>query len=391
MIRYIVVFGLVLVALATGLTPSITDQDMDRFLRPERFVPEAAGIWSPTPMDELTEDGRRARLNTQRTALRRRLNIALARDAMLVPTLDAHTAGDLYVGATPDADPGQIEALRQSYRQWQPSGDVAVGVARLPWGEGAREGNGIDRYTTWMYGETEGQLYCIAFRNVDPRGLNPANQWPSSGFGADASRAVDELGVCAFIAKYGLPGESIDAWLRERGFAFARRAARFRPPVDVSSDAFFGGYYPPGYSMEMRSCTAGWDDSCAALLFPEIHVVSRFYQKRALGDMGASVMDEAELRFDNFGASHGASALAQLESDYPEAFAEFWISDAPVEEAFADAFGRTTSDWLQNDFLDVRGARFGPAASGVEWMIALAWAGVFLLLGVLRDLKRRAS
>ena len=385
MIRYLGIFGLLLATLAVGLLPTTAPE------RPERFQPRAA-TYTPVPIESLTLNGLQSRLTSERSALRMRLANVSARESMLGPTLEAHAAsGELWVGATPGADPRDVALLRESYRMLRPSGDVAVGVARLPWPE-ATGFTSVDQTTTWMYGEEAGQPWCLTVRNYNPRALNPSNQWPSIGEEANPARAVDELGACAFVARFGLPGVRVDEWFRTSGFTLAERGNRGTPDLTQNAGPLSDNFtMSVDYMLPLRSCLGGWDSSCAELFFPDPHPVNRYVWGRATADLGSVVIESGNFSNNVFNSVFGETALARLADQHPDAFGEFWRSDAPVEEAFASAFGMSPAEWLRSGFVDVSTAEFGPAPSGVEWAVALAWASLLALIGILREIKRRVS
>jgi hypothetical protein len=98
---------------------------------------------------------------------------------------------------------------------------------------------------------------------------------------------------------------------------------------------------------------------------------------------------ETWARSDHFGVAE-SFLLSDLESEFgPVRFARFWSSDAPVVEAFREAFGVPAGEWMEGwargYYPEARaGASWGPSLWGAPLLLFVA-----ALLLALRKARRR--
>jgi hypothetical protein len=176
---------------------------------------------------------------------------------------------------------------------------------------------------------------------------------PAHGFDLAPERAARRavvgagvLGPCAFVARYGLPSPTIDAWIRAGAHRFARlrRTAVTRPRT----------YPESAWPYQLASVQAVWLRACRA---GRMDVCRRFM-------LDGSVRREGRDTFDSDVGSAGRAAfdmqsrneppavptlLADLEQEFgPERFARFWNGQGTVEEAFAAAFGMDIGEWTRD-------------------------------------------
>ena len=225
--------------------------------------------------------------------------------------------------------------------------DMVVGITWQPADHATIPGvpiGGRFREITFV-GERSGTPYCVEAVPYTERGARVM------------LRYMGNLGACRLYAKYGAPGERIQAWLDASalGFArvavptyaadFARTALPARPRGVVR---LFGLSRPPLADQDLatRACLAGRAAACErAVTDPE--VISPPF-----GDEAWLV---ANTPASGFGASLSAppfgylddGLLYELEARYgPEVFARFWTSTESVPEAFEAAFGEPLGTWV---------------------------------------------
>lgn len=154
------------------------------------------------------------------------------------------------------------------------------------------------------------------------------------------------LGACRVVARHGLPGEGVLAWLERGGIAFAAL-----PAGDPRRPPFEAGMRPwaalgPSATLDPERCLAGIPEGCtAAFLDPAPDDEASREARRIVAS--APVVGTARLAFRSVFGRADDYLLADLEAAFgPERFAAFWTSAADVPEAFEAAFGLPVGDWL---------------------------------------------
>jgi hypothetical protein len=196
-------------------------------------------------------------------------------------------------------------------------------------------------------GERSGTPYCIEAMPYTERGARALLRYRGA------------RGACRLYAKYGAPGERIQAWLDASALGFARVAvptfaadfARTGLPVRPRGVMqIFGLSRPPLADLDLatQACLAGSASACErALTDPE--VISAPF-----GDEAWLVANTPASAF-GFGPSLSAppfgylddGLIYELEARYgSEAFARFWTSTESVPEAFEEAFGEPLGTWV---------------------------------------------
>ncbi|MFQ5536236.1 MAG: hypothetical protein ACE5GJ_02175 [Gemmatimonadota bacterium] len=207
------------------------------------------------------------------------------------------------------------------------------------------------RFHLWDTGP--GGSYCFRVLNAT---IRPT---PGSGERVVLFKFAEEplLGVCAFLARYGLPGPAVDRWMRAGGVTFAMAftpTSEFHPGfADYRRRLPLGAWNPngpgPALSPGVASCLAGRKNACAALVVdPDADAVRSRY---VMPDLQPTYM----LNMPRGGAGEWTPFspidfhfIAALEEEYgPEALASFWRADGTVREAFQGAFGVDLGEWYQ--------------------------------------------
>ncbi|HUP52199.1 MAG TPA: hypothetical protein VM198_06975 [Longimicrobiales bacterium] len=227
--------------------------------------------------------------------------------------------------------------------------DMVVGIVWQPADHATVPGvpiAGATREMTFV-GERSGRPYCIEAMPYIERGARALPRYRGA------------RGACRLYAKYGAPGERIQAWLDASALGFARVAvptfaADFArtalPPRPRGVMRLFGLSRPPLADQDLatQACLAGRASACErALTDPE--VISAPF-----GDEAWLVANTPASSF-GFGPSLGTppfgylddGLLYELEARYgPDAFARFWTSTESVPEAFEAAFGEPLGTWV---------------------------------------------
>lgn len=159
---------------------------------------------------------------------------------------------------------------------------------------------------------------------------------PGGGLtGRNLNQLIDPvlvMGPCAWVARYGPPGDSVRAWLRRGGGALAG-ATSPSAPSDPQDDA--------PYAVE-AACRAGDAGACR-------EIVRRGTLRPRVGV--ARVAPEDPLLYEHARrapfAGLGAHLLADIEAEVGrDAFARFWHAEAPADQALSAALGRPVGEWV---------------------------------------------
>jgi len=249
-----------------------------------------------------------------------------------------------------DADPEDVRrwsererARFQSLRPRDP--ELVVGLFWQPYAQGAQPdlpiGAGARSMT--FVGERDGRAFCVRAAPYTPQTLAESLGYPM------------DPGPCILYAKYGLPGDQIQAWLDASSMSFARVSV----PTYASDIAqtllpseppplVFGLTRPflADQSLTVQACLAGRPAACEravadpALLGPAgvdaTWVLTNSPASGLEGGPGSPPFDQLD-----------DALLFELEASFgTEAFARFWRSSAPVPEAFEAAFGEPLGEWI---------------------------------------------
>jgi hypothetical protein len=157
-------------------------------------------------------------------------------------------------------------------------------------------------------------------------------------------------GPCVFWARYGAPGDGVQAWLQHGGYHFAWEPAALLTQSVAEPRQLFGMRpYSEVNDANGIACRAGEVASCVAAITspnPDSLINSAFVPTGRLS--------WPQYRF---GIREGV-LLAHLEQEFGrERFAAFWQSDQPLEPAFLAAFGTPLGEWV----MDWARRYYGPA------------------------------
>jgi hypothetical protein len=233
--------------------------------------------------------------------------------------------------------------------------DVALGVFVAGHPANTLPG-GYPNRAEYYWGSRDGRAYCFA---VLPMGSRwEKNRWeheqPSlEGFFASV------LGPCELIAKYGLPGATVERWLGGPGETLAataeplseddkadllQRYATLREIQSRNSSGPAQGFF--GRSLASLRCWARKGAGCAALIenpadFGFQAQDSSSVVRYLLGHTALSAVDQGT----NF-MPGGAHFAADLAGEFGDArFEAFWKADKPFADAFESAFGTDLAGW----------------------------------------------
>jgi len=227
--------------------------------------------------------------------------------------------------------------------------DVALGVFiagrwenRFPGGSPAR--------AEYYWGTRGGRAYCFTVLPLwETRVLSARERWASA------------LGPCELIAKYGLPGPTVERWLSGPGEALAATATPFpeveralvvqqyRKLYETLPKKAFGrpiGSYGPYASLAVEQCWARERAGCAALIehppeFESMPGGSASVTHYVSQHTALSAVERSTPLLPI--ASHVAADLAHEFGD--ARFETFWKADKPFADAFASAFGTDLASW----------------------------------------------
>lgn len=276
--------------------------------------------------------------------------------------------------------------------------DVAIGLYVVE--HGPSVGRGPDPAS--IIGVHDGIPYCVRVVSFDRRRVLPGHflRWarrrhadPEAAADLTGPYRSDLLSGCTFVHRFGMPGDGVRAWLGARSGAYtadwmptnlfsARDATeRASDPLDVGS-VLVGAYTKYGVNVVQRSCLAGERRQCMREFFPTLTEPP---------PPGATTVVEATPA--SWIVEIGSDLLGEIEADFgPEAFMEFWTSEATFEEAFTSAFGLHPGEWAHRQAARRDGTiRAGPGpavgAAGTSTILVL----IGLCVGLVTAVRRRAG
>lgn len=194
------------------------------------------------------------------------------------------------------------------------------------------------------------------------------------------------LGPCGFFATYGWPGEELMTWLEGGGLDFATAPTQNVRLLYVNSSAdrsLLGAVDFWGFEPEVEACLEGsrercegmWDTASSGrrqIYGPQLQLRTWYDDRRGVA------------------YGHQGSLLADLVAEFGEAsFAQFWRSELPVGEAFANAFGVSRAEWTYRWAKERLGSRTSRGSMALDGLLSLLT--VLLLAGVASGVSHRRS
>lgn len=347
--------------------------------------------WSASPRDHLTRRVARASIAARTTA--EQAHVARLRDSIARAVRRAPAAVTLYDAALDPVTRQVAETLATR------AGAFRSAAARVPVSiafildvpdveEGVRRGFFGAMAMHYLLPDTSTAGRCVVMTRVRRVGDDAPRSFRAE---LTSENGVDRLmGPCAFLEQFGLPGQEVDAWLRRRGWSFARKGTWRAPgewrPADERTDSRQVDLHQV-MRPEGVSCVAGNDEAClAGLLEPA--------DRRGVPGSGAMISTAHYNPFRHadaawftsrlpFGAREWTLLAGMVRSLGPERFQEFWQSGLPVPEAFERAAGQPlavwTREWLRETYHPQRtGPSVSVASIGMGTVLA-ALAIVFAL------------
>ncbi|HMG17109.1 MAG TPA: hypothetical protein VK573_00185 [Gemmatimonadales bacterium] len=202
---------------------------------------------------------------------------------------------------------------------------------------------------------------------------------------------LESLGPCLYYAAFGQPGPQIEAWLEERAFIIANTADWDAPPPTVGLEDEPRTYdmIVSDMSFDALACTNGQLARCRAAVMHPTHEGVTLPHSRSPQIAGVVRRRWWPRSFPvDF---HYLSALVQDKGR--DRFANFWRSTAPVDSAFASAFGQSmetwTFEWVRAFAPDL--PPFGPAPRPRAVVLALILAGGAVAAAAAGVLRRQVN
>jgi len=352
--------------------------------------------WQPPRKhgEVLPQEVLRAELIRRAVEANQRLERMRWADSLVALTLAAPADDDGVRIGVPEGIGGErVERFRSNLRAELASLDrrdrrVNLGFFLQPYDFGSVPGaplgwrNAIEYYI----GQREGRPYCVA---VMVR-RHPTAESLVEGEWARIRGISNILGQCRMPARYGMPGPGIRPWLDAGGYALGEGlytenpGSGVRPCVPARTLFGLRRYFTEIPSVDAERCLAGSPSACKELLTGGLLEVLGPSGKLIATSPVTSVGMTWPVPLPGWGRAH--TVLARAEAMYgTEAFARFWRSDAPVDDAFRAAFGVDLGDWVLARVSErVRITRAGPALSTTallgSLLVLLLAAGVGVAL-----------
>jgi len=308
----------------------------------------------------------------------------------LVPRVDSDPDGVyLYPSMTWDWAESDVEmAVEQLRTSRVTDQNVRVGVFAVPSQFGLPEGvgGGFRRGSDVMVLENAGDPVCLRVVKSE-RDLQDGTPVVKQGPRPLNSRTLrSRMGLCHWVARYGVPGPEIWKWLDAHGQPDAA--------TDLSDSGVLAlnRYQRVSSAMDARSCAAGTLARCALFWDASVQIAGSARARSAWDlvlssdrDLGL-VANEQGLRTEVFwgGNLWGVRLLPSLERELgAEAFEAFWTSQQAPADAFTAAAGVPADEWVREQ---VRAAGLATTVSraGVSlWSLfaLLSTAALGLLVG----------
>ena len=193
---------------------------------------------------------------------------------------------------------------------------------------------------------------------------------------------LEQLGPCLYYSAFGQPGQHVEEWLRARSYHLANVADWEGPPptLRLLDEPNRLDLVVSEMSFDALACADGRLPRCQSALSSD-----RYWQPTGLRLKSPEISGYLRRTFwpRNFlGEDRYLSTL--IHQMGRERFARFWRSSAPVDSAFALAFGasmdRWTSNWARTVVPEL--PPLGPAPRGQAVFFALALAALVLTLAL---------
>lgn len=330
----------------------------------------------------LSDDAARA------NAMLQRLRIA----AEVIPATLAGT-GEVVFSAAEGSDPADVERARGEALAEAAAlpGGVALGAFYVSWRDHGHPGapSSYIGDVEYYYGERDGRAYCAAVHPVWRRRTGE----PFSLYGVTYDRTT-ALGLCALVARHGLPGPAGQAWIDGGGSAMTTASV----PSDPASYTFstrlgrsFERVGPLGLpqagplaggfrTTPVERCLSGRADGCAAVLMrPSNPWASRFWRYGAewaplFAATPLSAVQEQSI-FEPADRHVAADLVAEFGADR---FRQWWTADGDPAQAFEEAFGVDPGEWYLariSQLVTIRAAGPGVTPNGLAGTVLLLALG----------------
>ena len=211
---------------------------------------------------------------------------------------------------------------------------------------------------------------CVAIARLAKESVTPRNV---AGILRTELAARQLIGPCAFYRAFGIPSPTVDAWLRDRGFAFARERSWNQPskPLDLVTDIFgtapspiesllgFGTSLPFLIEMSVPAVACATGDLAAcdrALLSRPARGGPELWRGNVLPRNYTSLGNEWNYYWGQFGFGRRESSLLSdmVRALGPVRFAQFWTSNESVPVAFEKVSGepltRRVTSWVAEQY-----------------------------------------
>lgn len=360
-------------------------------LPPEPFARESPTPGRPPTQEAVRYSALRREASGAREALRRlrwsdSLSARLVREAR-----DGWAAGTVALGTVEAQVDDSVRAAfeRQLPRVPERREDVVIGAFLVDDGFGDHPavapelGVAHPRWSEEAYmGERDGVAYCVNAVGYNGKANWNGLQWSFARSDQDGEPRHNHLGICRWVAQFGLPGPGVDRWVRTGGLALVHEPSteRWSPPSWFFGNAQLGGRRRGLFGLfamwgaeRVDACLAGYAEPCAAM-FADPLSTARFSGDGDSPDpVGAFLGTTDRWRFGDELHAWGW-ILADLYAEFgAERTRKFWTSPSDdVLTAFRDAFGVDAGAWVARWVRGYAGyVPPGPLPRGNTWLWSL--------------------
>ncbi|NJD18881.1 MAG: hypothetical protein FIA95_06310 [Gemmatimonadetes bacterium] len=348
----------------------------------------------PPPQDVVYERALRANLALASARLQR---VRLA-ERIIPATLAAEAP--LAFGVPDPVDPGEAarvlaEASKEA-EEARGSGagagaHVALGLFYIDYKEGRYPGAPTDYLsrTEYYFGERDGRPYCATV-------VRSAYIVRLERFTLDQWRETQSLlGLCAAVARYGLPGTAVRSWLADGGAIMASTltpsrlvpgafatyfGTSFKRTASLGLPSATGRNVGLRFPLALERCFAGVPEGCARGLLEPREQSRRLYSYSRQADpadlIGITPVSAVQASTSLEPADR--HVLADLAEEFgEEPVRRWWTAEGQPDAAFHDAFGVEIGTWY--------GARVRKLVTVTEpgpGMAPIGLLGAFLILAL---------
>ena len=244
---------------------------------------------------------------------------------------------------------------------------------------------GVNSSQEYYLGEDGKGDYCFAVRvhrQHSEADTELLHRWMERRL-ADPSEAASSLGACLWVAAFGAPGPEIREWVESGGHAFAEppSSPSVPTPRPASFRESFGLLSFDAAALPLATCASGDAEVCERLFLDPVW-------GDPLGRMRSQARSEWKPResvasFTTRGRSWvRAPLLHRARVEFGDgAFARFWRSDQPVQDAFESAFGVSLAEWMEKEVEREAGTVLaGPGLPRIDFGGSIAFLLVALLV-----------